>query len=68
MLITPSLEDSGIVTRCEITTFDASEIFDLPYDDDERVQKLILNVSYRNLLLEFEFNFKASFFLVFMAL
>lgn len=39
------LEDDGIVTRCEITTFDASEIFDLPYNDEERLQKLILNVS-----------------------
>lgn len=38
------LEDNGIVTRCEITTFDARQIIDLPYDDSERMQKLILAV------------------------
>lgn len=42
--MTHSLEENGIVTRCEITTFDSSEVYDLPYDDEERVQKLILNV------------------------
>lgn len=33
------------MTRCEITTFDSADVYDLPYDDDERVQKLILNAS-----------------------
>jgi hypothetical protein len=40
-----SLEENGIVTRCDITTFDSVEVSDLPYDDEARVQKLILNVS-----------------------
>ena len=39
------LEEIGVVTRCEITTFSSGEIYDLPYDDDEKVQKLILAVS-----------------------
>lgn len=33
------------MTRCEITTFEANEVIDLPYDDSDRMQKLILNVS-----------------------
>ena len=31
------------MTRCDITTFDSVEVSDLPYDDEARVQKLILN-------------------------
>ena len=31
--------------RYEITTFEANEVIDLPYDDSDRMQKLILNVS-----------------------
>lgn len=38
------LEENDIVTRCELTTFEAGEVFDLPYDDAERMQKLILQV------------------------
>ena len=46
MTSTGRLEENGVVTRCEITTFEAGDVFELPYDDDERVQKLILNVTF----------------------
>lgn len=38
------LEESGIVTRCEITTYEPDELMDLPFDDELRVQKLIMKV------------------------
>ena len=38
------------MTRCDITTFDSVEVSDLPYDDEARVQKLILNVSLTRLM------------------
>lgn len=40
------LEENDIVTRCELTTFEAGEIFELPYDDADRMQKLILQSSW----------------------
>ncbi|KAL8278047.1 hypothetical protein RQP46_009507 [Phenoliferia psychrophenolica] len=35
-------EESGIVTRCEITTYEPDELMDLPFDDDAKIQKLIM--------------------------
>lgn len=38
------LEESGIVTRCEITTYEPDTLMDLSFDDETRVQKLIMKV------------------------
>jgi hypothetical protein len=38
------LEESGIVTRCEITTYEPDSLMDLAFNDDNRVQKLIMKV------------------------
>ena len=38
------LEESGIVTRCEITTYEPDALMDLPFDDELKVQKLIMKV------------------------
>ncbi|KAK4048905.1 checkpoint clamp complex protein Rad1 [Microbotryomycetes sp. JL201] len=36
------LEEGGIVTRCEITTYEPDPIMDVAFDDERRVQKLIM--------------------------
>ncbi|KAM0787227.1 hypothetical protein ACM66B_006465 [Microbotryomycetes sp. NB124-2] len=36
------LEEGGIVTRCEITTYEPDPHMDIAFDDDRRVQKLIM--------------------------
>lgn len=41
-----SLEESGIVTRCELTTYEPDGLLDLKFSDEERVQKLIMKVRF----------------------
>ncbi|GAA5993436.1 hypothetical protein JCM10908_002189 [Rhodotorula pacifica] len=36
------LEESGIVTRCEITTYVPEGLLDLAFNDDDKVQRLII--------------------------
>lgn len=38
------LEQGGIVTRCELSTYVSDELMDLSFDDDNRVQKVIMKV------------------------
>jgi hypothetical protein len=38
------LTDSGTLTRCEITTFEPEPALDLPFDNDRRVQRVIMKV------------------------
>jgi cell cycle checkpoint protein len=38
------LEEGGIVTRCELSTYVADELMDLPFHNDSRVQKVIMKV------------------------
>lgn len=38
------LEESGIVTRCEITTYEPEGLLDLAFHDEEKVQRLIIKV------------------------
>lgn len=40
------LEESGILTRCEITTYEPDELMDLPFDDEAKIQKLIMKVRF----------------------
>ncbi|KAK4698220.1 cell cycle checkpoint protein, partial [Phenoliferia sp. Uapishka_3] len=47
------LEESGIVTRCEITTYEPDTLMDLSFDDDARVLKLIMKVSTPLFLLRY---------------
>jgi hypothetical protein len=37
-----SLEEGGIVTRCEIITLDPEPMLDLPFEDEQRVVKVIM--------------------------
>ncbi|ORY37884.1 Rad1/Rec1/Rad17 [Leucosporidium creatinivorum] len=49
------LEESGIVTRCEITTYEPDTLMDLAFDDDTRVQKLIMKSEWlRDAFLELD--------------
>ncbi|KAM0747330.1 Rad1-domain-containing protein [Meredithblackwellia eburnea MCA 4105] len=36
------LEESGILTRCEITTYEPDPLMELPFDDESKIQKLIM--------------------------
>lgn len=45
------LEESGIVTRCEITTYEPDMLMELAFDDETRVQKLIMKVRRRSFAL-----------------
>lgn len=38
------LEEGGIVTRCELTTYEPEGLLDLTFIDQERVQRLIMKV------------------------
>lgn len=40
-----ALVEGGMVTRCDLTTYEPDELMELPFDDTERVQKLIIKVS-----------------------
>ncbi|BGP58653.1 checkpoint clamp complex protein Rad1 [Rhodotorula sphaerocarpa] len=47
------LEESGIVTRCEITTYEPEGLLDLAFHDEEKVQRLIIKSDWlRDALLE----------------
>ncbi|GAA5833511.1 hypothetical protein JCM11251_003515 [Rhodosporidiobolus azoricus] len=47
------LEESGIVTRCELTTYEPDGLLDLAFPDDERVVRLIIKSEWlRDALLE----------------
>ncbi|KAK4053338.1 checkpoint clamp complex protein Rad1 [Microbotryomycetes sp. JL221] len=49
------LEEGGIVTRCEITTYEPDQVMDIAFDDDKRVQKLIMKSEWlRDAFLELE--------------
>lgn len=41
-----SLEEGGIVTRCEITTYEPEGLLDLAFVDEDKVQRLIIKVSF----------------------
>jgi cell cycle checkpoint protein len=41
-----SLEESGIVTRCELTTYEPDGLLDLAFPDDERIVRLIMKVRF----------------------
>ncbi|GAA5957389.1 hypothetical protein JCM8115_006975 [Rhodotorula mucilaginosa] len=36
------LEESGIVTRCEITTYEPEGLLDLAFNDEDKIQRLII--------------------------
>lgn len=38
------LEESGIVTRCEITTYEPEGLLDLAFNDEDKIQRLIIKV------------------------
>jgi cell cycle checkpoint protein len=38
------LEEGGIVTRCEITTYEPEGLLDLTFQDEDKVQRLIIKV------------------------
>lgn len=42
------LAEGGIVTRCEMTTYDPDELMDLAFEDEFKVQKLIMKVSVKS--------------------
>lgn len=42
--LTRSLAENGIVTQCEMTTYDPDELMDLAFEDEFKVQKLIMKV------------------------
>jgi hypothetical protein len=46
LFVVRSLEESGIVTRCELTTYEPDGLLDLAFPDDERVVRLIMKVRY----------------------
>ncbi|GAA5887034.1 hypothetical protein JCM6882_009426 [Rhodosporidiobolus microsporus] len=47
------LEESGIVTRCELTTYEPEGLLDLAFPDDDRVVRLIMKSEWlRDALLE----------------
>ena len=51
------LEESGIVTRCEITTYEPEQMLDITFDDSTRVQKLIMKSEWlKDALTEVEAN------------
>lgn len=47
---THRLEEGGIVTRCEITTYEPEGLLDLTFQDEEKVQRLIIKVRPRRFL------------------
>ncbi|GAA5876398.1 hypothetical protein JCM3774_005320 [Rhodotorula dairenensis] len=47
------LEEGGIVTRCEITTYEPEGLLDLAFNDEDKIQRLIIKSDWlRDALLE----------------
>jgi hypothetical protein len=42
--IATRLEESGTVTRCEITTYEADDTMEMGFDDDARILRLVMKV------------------------
>jgi len=42
--VAPRLEEGGIVTRCEITTYEPEGLLDLAFPDSDKVQRMIIKV------------------------
>lgn len=45
ILLTHRLEESGTVTRCEITTYESEPPMEMGFDDAAKIQRLIMKVS-----------------------